>query len=118
MSSLNRPFRKRWSDPMAQLIEIDDVNALPSPLTIHIGDVLVVRASGGSIVTGETRIERLGPFITGLPIGDSSSLLSPMGSPNTIMFLARSIGPATIEVATGDPYFNPQFTRVEVQIDP
>ena len=118
MSSLSRPFRKRWSDPMAQLIEIDDVNALPSPLTIRIGDVLLVRASGGNIVTGEACIERLGPFITGLPTGGSNELLSPMGSPNTIMFLARNAGPATIEVATGDPYFNPQFTRIEVQVDP
>ncbi len=94
------------------------MNALPSLLTIHIGDVLVVRASGGSIVTGEARIERLGPFMTGLPIGNSNEMLAPMGSPNTIMFLARSTGPATIEVATGDPYFNPQFTRVEIQVDP
>ena len=103
---------------MAQLIEIDDVNALPSPLTIRIGDVLLVRASGGNIVTGEASIERLGPFITGLPLSDSNEILSPMGSPNTLMFVARSAGFATIEVATGDPYFNPQFTRVDVQVDP
>lgn len=103
---------------MAQLIEVDDVNALPSPLTIRIGDVLVVRASGGNIVTGEASIERLGPFITGLPIGDSNELLSPMGSPHTVMFLARGSGPATIEIATGDPFFNPQFIRVEIQVEP
>lgn len=102
---------------MARLIDIDDIQSLPSILHLNIGDLLMVKASGGFVKKGESSIERLGPFILGV-LQKDHSILSPIGSPGTVIFVARKIGQATIAVATGDPFFNPQLVELEIRINP
>lgn len=102
---------------MARLIEIENVQQLRSPLSLRTGDVLMVKASGGFVQAGEGVVERLGPFMPGLMQNDQS-ILSPMGSPGTVMFLARHPGQATVAVVSGDPFFNPEHIGVDIRVDP
>lgn len=100
---------------MSQLIEVENIQALSSSLTLRVGDLLVVRATGGHIQLGADIVEILGPFVSGL-MREDGEIVSPMGSPNTIMFLARRSGTATIDVMTGDPWYSPHKTTVELVV--
>ncbi|MBL1202442.1 MAG: hypothetical protein FWK04_26080 [Nostoc sp. GBBB01] len=102
---------------MGRLIELQNVQALPSSLTIRVGDVLMFGATGGHVQSGANVVEILGPFSPGL-LGDNSEILSPMGAPNAIMFLARHPGRAIIDVVTGDPWYSSQTTTLEMIIEP
>ena len=100
---------------MARLIDVRD-QALPTQLSLRTGDVLVVSASGGFVSEGKPVVERLGPFIVG-SLQPDGTILSPMGSPNTVLFWARQTGQATITVSLGDPFVNPQPTEVTVRVE-
>src|ERR1700675_771513 len=86
---------------MARLIEVTLGAACPEKLTIDVGDVLTFSAIGGRVCTGANTLELLGPFLPGIATG-SGEVLSPAGLPNTVMFLARRAGQASIEVFVGD----------------
>lgn len=100
---------------MARLIDVEDVQSLPNQLDLHTGDLLVIKASGGFVSDGETVVERLGPFVPG-SLQTNGTILSPMGSPNTVLFWARQTGQATVSVSLGDPFFNPQLVQVVVHV--
>ncbi len=88
---------------MARLIEIQAGQDLADPLVVHVGDLLLFDASGGCVRSGAEGVELLGAFLRSV-VGSHGEVLSPMGSPNAVGFLARRPGPATIEVITGDPW--------------
>jgi hypothetical protein len=102
---------------MARLIEIDKPQELPARILIDVGDVLLFKASGGRVRSGATAVETLGPFIPGL-LGNRGEILSPMGAPNTILFVARHPGHATIDVITGDPWRKSRSTVIDVDVEP
>jgi hypothetical protein len=102
---------------MGRLVEIKSVQSLPPRLTIGIGDLLIFRAAGGHITSGEGILEILGPFMPGLILEDGT-ILSPMGAPNAVAFFARHPGQATIDVVTGDPWHSPQTARLEITVEP
>lgn len=99
---------------MAQLIEAGP--PLPSQIHLTTGDVLLVKASGGHLRSGFEAVEMLGVFSPAILRPDGSPL-SPMGSPNTVLFLAKEQGRAAIDVVTGDPFFSPQTVEVELVVD-
>jgi hypothetical protein len=101
---------------MALLIEVQDVNISPSPLTVHPGDVLFLRAAGGRIRSGADVVEFLGPFLSAV-VGDDGTILTPMGPPNTILLRARRPGRAVIDVVTGDPFHHPQTTELILTVE-
>ena len=45
---------------MPRLIEVEDARVCSSPLTIHVGDVLLFRAAGGRVRSGSGTIDLLG----------------------------------------------------------
>src|SRR5437016_2046275 len=92
---------------MPRLIEVQDPRLCTAPLTLHAGDVLLVRAAGGRVRSGDNVVEMLGPFVPAV-VGDDANILTPMGPPNVVLFRARGPGRALIEVVTGDPF---QVTR-------
>ena len=100
---------------MGRLIEVQQAQELPPRLTLQVGDMLVCGATGGHVHAGTDVIELLGPFVPGI-LGDTGQIMSPMGAPNTVLFLARRPGQATIDVVTGDPWRAPQTTTVDLTV--
>ena len=100
---------------MARLIEIPEVPTCPSPLAVRTGDVVMFRAAGGRIQSGAA-VELLGPFVPG-EVGTEGDILTPMGPPNAVLFLARGLGRATVDVISGDPFHAPVTTRLEIVVD-
>jgi len=101
---------------MARLIEVQDARVSPSPLTVHLGDVLLFRATGGLVRSGADIVELLGPFLPAL-LGDDGNILTPMGPPNAVLFRARRPGQAVIDVVTGDPFNSPQTTALTITVE-
>jgi len=101
---------------MARLIEVQDVSVCPSPLMVDQGDLLLFWAVGGQIRSGGDVVEMLGPFLQAV-IGNDGNILTPMGSPNTILFYARQSGGALIEVITGDFFHTPQTNSLSITVD-
>jgi hypothetical protein len=98
---------------MPLLIDVVNVQALSSPITLQQGDLLSFKASGGHVNSGTEIIELLGPFSSAI-LQDNGEVLSPSGPPGTLLFFARQPGNATIDVVTGDPWFNPLLTNLEI----
>lgn len=101
---------------MARLIEVQDAPGCPSPLTVHRGDVLLFRAAGGHVRSGEDVIELLGPFLSAV-VGDDGNIFTPMGPPNAILFHARKPGRASIDVVSGEPFVSSQTTVLTVLVE-
>jgi hypothetical protein len=106
----------RGSRPMARLVEVQDARVCPSPLTVHLGDVLLFHASGGSVRSGSDVVELLGPFLTAV-LGDDGNIMTPMGPPNKVLFRARQPGRALIDVVTGDPFHSPHTTALGITVE-
>ena len=102
---------------MSRLIEIQHAQVVPPNLTIQVGDVLSFGATGGHVQSGQEVVEILGPFLPAV-LGGNGQIVSPMGAPNAVWFLARQPGRATIDVVTGDPWQAPQTTRLEITVEP
>jgi hypothetical protein len=86
---------------MSRLIELQEVKHCRGPLTIRVGDVLLISASGGRIQSG-TSIELGGPYLPATAV--ASEVVTAMGTPHTMLAWARQRGPAALEVVTGDPW--------------
>ena len=98
---------------MARLIEVDNVVALPQSIIIERGDLLLFRAPGGHVTAGAEVIELIGPFLSVLMV-DDGHILSPMGAPNAVLFLARAKGRAEVQVTMGDPFYASLTTTLEI----
>ena len=90
---------------MARLIEIADLK-VAAELSVRVGDVLLVRAAGGRIRTGEEVVEFLGPFVAAV-VGDDGNVYTPMGPPNVLLFRAVRAGLGRVEIITGEPFGSP-----------
>jgi hypothetical protein len=101
---------------MGRLIDIGNIAALPDALTLQTGDALMFAASGGYVRTGSEVMEMIGPFLVGV-LGPTGEVLSPAGPPNSILFVARQRGEASIAVVTGDPFYAPTTTTLAVHVD-
>jgi len=101
---------------VGRLIEVQHAQASPRSLAIRVGDLLVFRATGGHVWSGANIVEILGPFLPSV-LGDEGQILSPMGAPNTVLFLARYPGRATIDVITGDPWHASQTIPLNLIIE-
>ena len=109
---------------MGRLIEVQDVDGLPSEVTLRVGDALWFAASGGRVRGGGTTeaatsdaVQMLGPFQQGV-MGPAGQLLTPAGPPNAVLFLARAPGRAEIEIVTGDPWRGSSKTMLHVTVEP
>ena len=100
---------------MKRLIEIDDATAVPSSVTIGVGDVLLFAATGSRVLSGSENIAVMGPFVRSV-IGDDGQVYSPAGPPNSLAVVARQPGHAVIEVMTGDPWHATRTAKLGVAI--
>ena len=109
---------------MGRLIEIQDLDALPSDLTLRVGDALWFAATGGRVRQSdeqvnsveEEAVQLLGIFLQSV-VGTNGQILSPMGSPNAVLFLARSSGQAKIDIVTGDPWRDAPTVTLNVIVE-
>jgi hypothetical protein len=101
---------------MGRLIEVQHAQDVSTGLTIRVGDLLIFRATGGHVYSGAEAVEILGPFLPGV-LGENGQILSPMGSPNRVLFLARHPGRAKIDVVTGDPWHEPKTTALNITVE-
>jgi hypothetical protein len=88
---------------LPRIIEIHHPKSCPPSLEVKVGDLLVFGATGGHVRSGPEVVQFLGPFLTGT-VGKDGKVITPMGTPSTVIFLARGAGTATIDVVTGDPW--------------
>lgn len=99
---------------MGRLIEVQNVLSAPSNLSLQVGDMLLFRATGGHVLSGNV-VEMLGAFLEAI-LGDDGNILTPMGAPNTVLFRALRPGRATIDVVTGDPWQATQTTTLAITV--
>jgi hypothetical protein len=92
------------------------VGGCPPSLDIKVGDLLIFGATGGHIRSGADIVQFLGPFLPST-IQKDGKVISPMGTPNTVMFLARGPGTATIDVVTGDPWGKSEIVLLSIVIE-
>lgn len=102
---------------MGRLIDLRGQQPLPSSLTVRVGDLLVFGASGARVPADADALERLGPFVPGV-VGTNGQVLSPMGAPNAVLFLARGAGTVHLELVTGDPFHGPRTSALDVTVEP
>jgi hypothetical protein len=102
---------------MGRLIDLQHAPELPDCLTLGVGDVLQFGATGGRIRSGAGIVQMLGPFIPAV-LATNGEILSPMSAPNTVFYIARRPGRATVEVITGDPWHAPQTTTLQITVKP
>jgi hypothetical protein len=101
---------------MGRLIEVQRGQHCPSPLHLRPGDVLLLHAAGGRLRPGSEGVEILGPFLPAV-VGDHGEVLTPAGTPNTVLLRALRPGHATIDLTTGDPWHSPGTTTLEMAVD-
>jgi hypothetical protein len=100
---------------MPRLIELQEVQRYRGPLTIRVGDVLLISGSGGQIESGSS-IELGGPYLPATAAA-SGEVLTAVGTPHTMLAWARRRGPAILEVVSGDPWQETQKTILHVNVD-
>jgi hypothetical protein len=102
---------------MNRFIDIrPDEEGLPSELVISVGDVVRFTATGGRIRSG-TGVELLG-ILSDSVVGAGGSVLTPLGPPAAVLFLARSPGSAVVDVVSGDPFRSPTTRSVIIRVEP
>lgn len=98
---------------MARLIEIQTRQGLPQVLEVCVGDLLLFEASGGHVRSGAETVDLLGAFLMSV-VGENQRVISPLGAPNAVVFLARRQGSAKIDVITGDPWHGAKTVCLEI----
>jgi hypothetical protein len=103
---------------MARLIEIQSGQRLPAKLNIRVGDALLFHATGGQVQSGAPVMEALGPF-SASALSDVGEVLTALGGPDSILFVARRTGRCRIKVMTGDPWRGgDQAAVIQLLVDP
>ena len=93
--------------PMPRLIEVQPAGDGWPSIRARVGDVLVIRASGGRVHDGESAVEMWGPFQSAV-VGDTGEVLVPAGPPNAVLVRARQPGAATLALFFGDQWRDPR----------
>jgi hypothetical protein len=101
---------------MTRLVEIDDPAACGPALSVKVGDLLVFAASGGRADTSSKAVLLLGMFVRSV-VGTNGTVVAPIEPPNAIIFLAHSMGQATIDVISGEPFGTATTTTLTVIVE-
>jgi hypothetical protein len=102
---------------MPRLIDVSSLQPLSPAISLRAGDLLLVRATGGGVIAGGVAVEALGAF-SAAALAPDGSVLSAMGGPDAVLFLARVPGRTRIEVVRGDPWQGPrQVVGIDVTVE-
>jgi hypothetical protein len=111
--------RRHWHRPELQLprlIEVEQAQELPPRVTLEVGDLVRIGATGGWVEDGVS-LKYLGAFRTGY-MRQVGRVIAHSGPPNATLFHAIEPGRARISLFTGDPYHHPGKITVEVDVQP
>jgi hypothetical protein len=97
---------------LPRLFEISDWT---NPILIGVGDVLLVRAAGARITSGQASLELLGTFVSGA-FSREGEAVWPEGLPNIVLYRSRQVGTAISEVVIGGALGSPVRKTLEVQV--
>jgi len=101
---------------VGRLIEIDPSRRrIPRRVIIVAGDVLLIRATGGHVRSGEDAVHLLGALLTAL-LRENGHIIAPLGAPNRVIFVAQAAGDAVIDVVTGEPWGEFRTTILNVSV--
>ena len=101
---------------MPRLVEIDPSRRkIPGRIVIVSGDIVLLRATGGHVRSGEHAVHFLGAFLTALLKGKRPGYCA-VGAPNRVVFVARAAGAAVIDVVTGDPWGESKVTILNISV--
>ncbi|MFC7738192.1 hypothetical protein ACFQX4_20730 [Roseomonas sp. GCM10028921] len=92
---------------MGRLIDVVSIKDLPPAVMLQVGDLLLVRATGGRVLEGAETLQALGSF-GAAALAPDGQVLAATGGPAAVAFLARMPGTARIEVMRGDPFGGPR----------
>jgi hypothetical protein len=101
---------------MSRLIEVQQVEDCPTPLAVRVGDILLLRATGGRVRSGGRAVELWGPFLPAVVAG-AGDVVAPVGSPSAVLVRARRPGSATLDLFTGDPWHEPRTTTLGLTVE-
>ncbi|MBF8193870.1 hypothetical protein ITP53_50990 [Nonomuraea sp. K274] len=91
------------SAAVARVIELRPAEEGPPSLTLRVGDLLMVWATGARVRSGADSLELLGPFLIGV-LGTDGQVHAPEGLPSKVALVARRSGRAEIDFALGGPW--------------
>ena len=100
---------------MPRLIELQEVKNFQGPVTIRVGDVLLIGGSGGRIESGSS-VELGGPYVPATAVA-SGEVLTAMGTAGTMLAWARSRGLTILEIVSGDPWQETEKTILHVNVE-
>ena len=101
---------------MSRLIEVQLLGDYHAPLTVRVGDVLLVRATGGRVRDGSSAVELWGSYLPAV-IDDTGAVVSPMGAPNALLVRACQPGSASLDLFSGDPWHTPRTTTLNISVE-
>jgi hypothetical protein len=107
---------------MSRLIEIQDVERLPPEITLRVGDLLWVPASGGRVhlpianTATSSGVQLLGIFVQAV-LGLNGEVVAPEGPPNAVLFVARNPGKSLIDIMTGDPWQGSRIKTLLINVE-
>ena len=101
---------------MARLVEIQSADEAPREVRLEVGDLLQVAASGGLVRAGGDVVSLLGAFLPAVcsPAGE---VVAPSGPPSLVVFAARGLGTADVDVMTGDPWSASRRTSIRIVVE-
>ncbi len=100
---------------MPRLIEVRTRPGLPLQLTVQVGDILLITATGGR-VRGGSAVGLIGSYARGA-LAAGGRVLAPIGAPSKVLFQAEHPGKAEIEVVMGDPWRATSIWTLEVLVE-
>ena len=101
---------------MPRLIEVQPAGGGRPPLAVHVGDVLLVRASGVRVRDGAAAVDVCGPLQSAVVVGQGDVVV-PADRPNAVLVRARAPGSAVLDLFTGDPWHDPRRAALGLTIE-
>src|SRR5689334_17554710 len=100
---------------MARLLEVLDVRQLPTAVTVVVGDVLRVRASGARVRddSSASAVSVIGIFQHAV-LSPDGAVVAPSGPPTDVLLLARTHGETTLDIMRGDPWHGVETRTLRV----
>jgi hypothetical protein len=102
---------------MPRRIEIQGGEDAPDVIRLIAGDVLSIAATGGHVRAGADVVDMIGAFLPAVCTA-AGEVVTPMGAPGVVLFVARTAGSASLEIVTGDPWSSSQQKTIAIVVGP
>src|SRR3954454_12533320 len=101
---------------MPRLVEGSARAPPQGPIRLAVGDILLIRASGGRLPLGAEAVLTLLGIFRSAVTGPNGAVVEPAGPPDSLLVAASAAGTGSIEAMTGDPFHAPRRIRIAVRV--